>query len=1486
VSDHQKTPSPAPPEHDRSRFEERIEEKRRQIETKLDETKEQIEQRLVKVKRSIMSRITRGTLWTLGGGLLFLVVLFGVFAWYTTTADFEQRVRTQVVTVLGDATGGRVELRNVHFDLWHLAVEADGLVIHGLEGPQEAPYLSADRILIRLKILNFFSRVAGKGIASHIALNYLRVEHPQFHLIVDKDGHTNQPVPKHPSTSKRPVTDTLLDLKARRVEVANGVALINNRSIPFDLAARDLNAQVYYIFHTDRYGATIDLSDLRTRFAKEPEAQSSLHVEAQLGRDEAVLDKLDLRTSKASRLEASGTLTHFASPEWNAKATGSLELNQIAVLTGVDSLKAGTVDLDLHGRNCLETTPQAEKKPPFWQRIRPKFHGKETAKAPPVLEPGCPAAFLVVGTAKIRAAGYRDEYVTLHDVDGGAKVRLTPSELSLTEMLASLPGGGSVTGDMHIENWLGKASATSPAVAPTSRAAAETANTTVKSPNAKPPVTKVPVAKPAYAYINAALSKVPLRTIMDVTAEHYGDLGFDTAVSGPVKVEWRGEARDIADTVEVDGDLTLAPTGVRRKNAPSNVPVTGHVLAHYTGKNETVRIQQLTGQTLDSTIQASGILGVNRGDPLTVLHVDLIVRDLAEYDQLLTTLGLEGGGKKGVAAIPVKLHGALHFTGMAQGAARNLDVKGHVQAANLEFAMGSTDALIDSLVADAEYSPSNGVAVASSTIHRGTAVLNASGTVRPRREVSHRGVATYVWDDGTALDARLQLGDAQLHDILEIAGQQQKIPVTGTVLANVYVTGTIGNIGGGGHLSLSNGIAYGEPYESLAADVTAQGKAIEATHVLLKLHGMQISGNGGYDLGSEHLHGHLEGHDLELAKFETVRKSGVNADGKLTLVADANGTITEPGLTANLKLVNATYEGQPIGDATAEAHSQGKTMFVNANATALGTKLNLQSQTRLVDNYQIQARLTVTDFDVQRPLSLSGPGTIKAQSSISGTATVSGPLRTPQELSGMAEFNNVDVKLQGVELKAAEPLRVSLRNGLATLEQLHIVGQDTDARFSGTAQLFGGTDPRGRRLDVKGSGSVSMALVHTFDPDILSSGKVEFTVAAGGQVTNPTLSGKVQFDHVNLALDGVPNGLSDMNGTLVFTEDRLQVQTLTARTGGGDLKFGGFLRFRNGFYVDLTATGDAVRVRMYGLSATANANLKLQGSASSAQLSGNILITRFGVGQDVDLAAFAGAGNTVSAPPDPSAPSNKIRLDVHITSSPQLDFQNSYAKLAGSVDLNIRGTVASPSILGRIQITDGSATFANTKYQLQRGDIYFTNPVRIDPTIDIDATAQIENYEVTVGLHGTASNLKPTYRSEPPLSEADVFALLALGRTQEEQQIYKESQTQAGTDPTTSALLGGALNATVSTRVQKLFGVGSVKIDPAFVGTLGNSSARITIQEQISKQVTATFATNVNTTAQQLIQVQYDLSRTSSIVVTRDENGVFSVVYKIRRRYR
>jgi len=1444
-------------------------------------------------KRSLIFHISRGMAWMIAGIVTLVIVVVGGFWWYTTTDDFQHRVGEQIVSVLGDATGGRVEVGGVHFSLWHLAIEVDGLVIHGLEGPGEAPYLRADKVMVRVKITNFFARATGGGLASHVGLNLLRVERPQIHLIVDKVGKTNQPVPKHPKASAEPVADTLLDLRANEADVVNGVALINDKAIPFDMAARNLDAEVHYLSKTDHYGISVSLNDLRTKMAKEPEAQSKLSLEAELGRDLAQVTKFEFDSGKASVLRGTASLSHFAQPEWQASVDGTLELKQVAVLTATDGLTGGTADLVIRGHSCSVSPVVAQKRPHFWQKKLPPTPAKPgTVPLPP--DPECKAGYLVVGNTKLHGAGYENDSVRLHDLDGGADLHITPSELLLTAMSGYLPGGGNAMGELRIVNWLG--AAPPDAKSATTVAAVTTARKTESEVGAKPISNKpIPTVKTpsegsgiaSHAYLVATVHSIPLRTIMVATElKQYGDLGFDTAVTGPVKVEWGGPEVIPGDSVIVDGDLQFKPTGVKRPGALNNTPVTGEAVARYEGKREVVTIQHVILLTPQSSTEANGILGVNQGDPLTDLKVDMTVRDLGEFDQLLQTLGFQANGKKGTAGVPVVLHGGVVFHGTASGRASDLDFKGHLQGTQLEVKVDNElDTLVDSLVADAEYSYNEGLAVASSTIKRGSAVLNVAGSMRPRKLTTRKGLPDYEWDDGTDVEASIQLANASVEDVLQIAGQQQKVPVTGTIAVDAKVSGTLGTLGGAGKITLVKGVAYGEPYDSAAVNLAFQGQKFEASSVALSLHGMQISGNGGYDLQSKGLHGHIEGKNLVLSKFVTFEKTRPGIDGTLTLVADANGTPGRPGLKATAKLAGVVAGGQTLGDVSTEMHSDGSLLSYTAESTLVGAKVNASGQTELTGNYQTKATMNVSGLDVGTVVALFSSSNVKAQSSMSGVVTVSGPLKTPTELSGTAELSNLDVMLQGVELKSAGPLRLSLKSGIATLDQMHITGPDTDAQASGTVQVFGSDDPNGGKLNLKANGNVSVAIAHTFDPDILSSGKIEFTIAAGGQMKKPSLTGNVKFDNVNAAMDGVPNGLSAMNGTLVFNEDRLEVQSLTATTGGGQIKIGGFLTYRNGFYADLTATGDVVRVRLYGLSATANTNLRLQGGMENLLLSGNILVTRFGVGQDVDFAAFSSAGG-LSAPPEPGAATNKITLNVHVTSSPQLDFQNSYAKLAGTVDLNIRGTVAAPSILGRIQITYGNATFAGTKYELQRGDIYFSNPVRIDPTIDIDATARVETYDITVGLQGTMSNLKPTYRSEPPLSEADIFALLALGRTQEEAQLYQEQEVQQGANPTTSALLGGALNATVSNRIGKLFGGGTVKIDPAFVGTLGNSTARITVQKQLTRQLGVTYAQNVNSTAQPLLQGQYDLTPNVSLVVARDESGVFSVVYKIRRRYR
>jgi translocation and assembly module TamB len=356
------------------------------------------------------------------------------------------------------------------------------------------------------------------------------------------------------------------------------------------------------------------------------------------------------------------------------------------------------------------------------------------------------------------------------------------------------------------------------------------------------------------------------------------------------------------------------------------------------------------------------------------------------------------------------------------------------------------------------------VVVASSTIKRGTAVLNVEGKIVPRKVVSHRGVATYVWDDGMALDAQAQLANAQVVDVLQIAGQQGKVPLTGTVALNGHAAGTLKSLSGGGHVALTNGVAYGEPYESAVVELTVQGKAIEASSAVVKVHGMQIAGNGGYDMGTEHLHAHMEGHDILLSKFVTVHRATTEMDGIVSVVADANGTVSQPGLKANLKVTRATYRGQEIGEAAVEAHSTGDTVYVTANSTLVGAKVDVTGQARLAGEYPAQAKLTIAGFDIGRPIAMFGPGGMKVRSAIDATATVNGPLKRPKELTGEAQFSQVDVnfsqsdvKVQGIELKESEPIRIAYhraRHGYA--------GERDGA-------VVWGDRPKGRQAGCKGN---------------------------------------------------------------------------------------------------------------------------------------------------------------------------------------------------------------------------------------------------------------------------------------------------------------------------------------------------------------------------------------------------------------------------------
>ncbi len=1386
-----------------------------------------------------------------GSATLLLLLVIAVVAgfWWVSSAGFEDAMRLRIIAALEDATGGRVEIAAFQWQLLNLQAEATGITIHGLEGPGEAPYAHVDRLHVRLGILGLTHEVLFGGHSPKVILREAAVEGPSFHLIVYPDGSTNQPKPRIPPKPGKPVMDTLFEAQIGQLTVEHGRLEIANHVVPLELRARDVGFLLSWdpeagavmgpaSAYRGGYRIGLDLAELDFGQHKFKPVESKLKVALMLRHDSLEVSSLRL-SSLGQTLELHGRLSDFARPVWDAEGAGGVDLRILAPTVGFVFTRTGEVSLSgsAHGSGG-------------------GFSGR--------------------GKLIATHVHYQDPVVDARTDRLTADFTLDQKQLHATNVAARLVQGGDVTGELLLENWLDFTP--KPAQAEALRRAHKS----------------WPIPS---GLVKARLNGVTLDTMLWMLAgPAFRHLGLDTVVSGDTTSSWTGMATDLA----IGGDLALVPSN---HPVPGEAPVTGSVSGTFRVDRGAVDVRTMDVRLPKSSIAGNGVLGVFPIERVSQMDLDFRSSDMSEFDAVLRALNLQQGKRMGAAALPAALHGEAEFHGRLNSSWLIPRVDGHLTAAHIGIEIPDVSASPadvasgdrplrfydwDSLDVDGVYTPAS-IVVRHGLLRKGSASLSLSGHLDAQNPAYKLDDTADEFGPASVLQVTAEAQQFPLQELLPLAGITD--PITGKINAKVDIHGSVNALAGSGSVEWTEAKAYGESLDSLHATGTIADQQLKITSFAVAQAAAassgRVTGSGSLDLNSQRFQIDARGANVDLGSLERVKAGGNAFLGKLNFTVLGDGVLKsgngfDPHLKAHATLSGMRIAGEPVADLQITATTSQGTVAYDLSSRQAAGEFTAHGQTSLNKDYYTQASLNFAKFDVGALLKLLKVTGITGQSDLEGVAKISGPLAKPEDLRGEATLNEFAVAIQGVHLASKGAVHATLVQGIARLDPVEITGEDTDLHLRASLALAGK-----QQLDLQADGAVNLRLAESLDPDLIASGVTKFQMEAHGPMAAPVFQGKVEFNNAALALQDFPNGLSQIKGTLEFIQNRLEVRSLTAMSGGGQLSVAGYLGFQHGLYADLTATGKAIRIRYpQGISSLADANLRLQGPQNNLLLSGSVEVTRFQINSDLDLSAFTSAQSGVPAILSPDAPSNHLRLDVHLTSAPQLNFQNAYAKLAGDVDLRLRGTLATPTLLGRISLTEGSASIGGTKYELQRGDIYFNNPVRIQPNIDLDATARVEDYDITLGLHGTPEKLNVSYRSEPPLPEADVIALLALGRTQGEQSAYAQQQQQAGDNPMTDALLGGALNATVSNRVQRLFGTGAIKVDPNFIGSLGNSTARVTVVEQIGKNLTFTYASNVNTTTQQLIQAEIAINRHVSLLVTQDESGVFSVVIKNRRRYR
>jgi translocation and assembly module TamB len=598
-----------------------------------------------------------------------------------------------------------------------------------------------------------------------------------------------------------------------------------------------------------------------------------------------------------------------------------------------------------------------------------------------------------------------------------------------------------------------------------------------------------------------------------------------------------------------------------------------------------------------------------------------------------------------------------------------------------------------------------------------------------------------------------------------------------------------------------------------------------------------------------------------------------------------SGTEDAPAIHGQIDLRNIVLNREAVGSVTVLAETHGEEVVLRGRSNLENAELNLDGKVHLRGDWPGQITLRFSHLDFDPLIRAYFQGQITGHSSIAGAIDIRGPMKRPGSLTIGGNVSQLSADVENVKLQNDGPIHFALESGALKLDEFRLTGTETDLAAQGNIQFTGEN-----AIDFRSKGRFNLKLLQAFNPNLVANGPATFTVNIGGNTVRPVLSGRLELTDASASFLDLPNGLSHINGSLVFAQDRMQIEKLTAQTGGGELNVGGFIAYRGGLYFDLTATGHEIRLRYPpGVSSSADATLHYTGSAKSSMLSGDIVVNRFGMNPHFDFANYLAQSKKAPVISTLNPFLDNMRLDLHITSTPELRVETSLAKLSGDVDLHVRGTAARPAIVGRVNIAEGDIFFNGTKYRLERGDITFSNPLTIEPVVNLDMSARVQGYDITIGLHGQVvggKGLSMTYRSDPPLDNSDIIALLAFGRTRG-QGVYNASQPGAATNDTASAsnvILGEALNATFTDRVQRLFGASRVKIDPQFIGSENNPSARVTIEQQISNDITFTYVTNLTQSAETVIQVEYNIDKNVSVVAVRDQNGVLGFDIHIRKR--
>lgn len=895
------------------------------------------------------------------------------------------------------------------------------------------------------------------------------------------------------------------------------------------------------------------------------------------------------------------------------------------------------------------------------------------------------------------------------------------------------------------------------------------------------------------------------------------------------------------------------------------IPATSQIKFDYVMDRGSVALQPSTITTPNSRLDFSGSLGRRK----SALQAKFHTARIEDWSDFISDLR---GNPKNSEPIT----GSADWNGNLSGPLTGPTFAGSFHTQNAHFGRMYWDDITGLMV----YSPSN-FTLTNAIVKRSNSQANLD-----------LSLALHKWSfpKNGAWSLRAQLNRASLSDLQGLFGTSY--PVTATLTADFQGSGTRQDPVLDGNFDLQDMTAYKIHVDRARGGLSLRHDQVKISNAALDRGSGHLTGNLLYHTAERSVDFQTIGTGISLSEFNFLQAKSLPIGGDIDFDLRGNGPITAPQAHGTVQLVDLRFGSEVLDSFSGTLNSNGQAAELDLQSTRTRGKLLAHFRMGLSDNYPLEGRITVRQIDLD-PFISAGLhlSELTGHSSVDGELNISGQAKEPDTIVMQANLSQITFDYEFVKLQNTGPVRLTYGHNEVHVEPATLSGTDTNFQISGDAGFSGN-----RELNLKVAGSINLRLASGLFPGLDARGVAQLNTTIAGTFSNPQVIGQAKIVSASAHYSDFPAGISSLNGDVVFDRSRMLLNNFTAQAGGGTLKISGNVGYgAKPVSYELNATASRVRVRYpEGMSWLLDGNVRFAGTGQGAILSGNATIQRLVFAPGVDFSSVLIASSSASAvngPATSSAYLRNLQFDISARAVPGMRIEWGTAHFTAEGGVRVRGTWEHPVVLGSVHLLSGEMAFHGNTYRLSRGDINFSNPFHFDPVLNVEVATTINPYEITLDFTGAASRIHLAYRSDPPLPSTDIINLLALGTQGEQSGLTTSSSSQAQNFQATS-ILSEAISSQIGAPVEKLFGVTNFRIDPFLATSLVGQSvtqtteARVTIQKQVTRDLSITYSTNAASNQQQVIEVDYAIHRYITIVALRDINGIYGISIKFTDHFR